>query len=167
VLDGGNSARLPTQLVRGQEIAASAGASYGAMTRLPGMLLLDGIPAKGQDVASLEQALRDQIARLRADPVADEELARIRNQLVAAKVYERDSVFYQGMQIGRLESVGLDWRLQDEYLERIEAVTPEQVQAVARKYLTPEALTVAILEPQPLDAAPRPTTPAGGHHHVH
>jgi len=167
VLDGGNSARLPTQLVRGQEIAASAGASYGAMTRLPSMLLLDGIPAKGQDVASLEQALRDQIARLRADPVADEELERIRNQLVAAKVYERDSVFYQGMQIGRLESVGLDWRLQDEYLERIEAVTPEQVQAVARKYLTPEALTVAILEPQPLDAAPRPTTPAGGHHHVH
>lgn len=166
VLDGGDSARLSSELVRGREIAASAGASYGAMTRLPNMLLLDGVPANGRDIASLEQALREQIARLRAEAVSDEELERIRSQLVAAKVYERDSVFYQGMQIGRLESVDLDWRLLDEYLERIKAVTPEQVQAVAQKYLKPEALTVAILDPQPLDGAPRPTSQTGGHHHV-
>ncbi|AGA92279.1 putative Zn-dependent peptidase [Thioflavicoccus mobilis 8321] len=162
VLDGGASARIKRDLVRGQEIAASAGAGYSAFSRLPGMLLLDGVPAKGHDVADLERALREQIARLRDEPVGADELARIRNQLVAAKVFKLDSVFYQGMEIGQLESIGLGWQLIDEYLDRLNAVTPEQIQAVARKYLVPDNLTVAVLDPQPLDGRPSPI-PAGGH----
>ena len=53
----------------------------------------------------------------------------------------------QAMVIGSLEAVGLDWRTKDEYVERIKAVTPEQVQAVAKKYLTEDGLTVAHLLP--------------------
>ena len=67
------------------------------------------------------------------------------------KKYEKDSVFYQATQIGILETVGLDWRLQDEYTDKIRAVTAEQVRKVARKYLLRDRRTVAILEPQPLD----------------
>jgi zinc protease len=51
------------------------------------------------------------------------------------------------MQIGILESIGLDWRLKDRYVEAIKAVTAEQVQAVARRYLADERLTVGVLEP--------------------
>ena len=65
-------------------------------------------------------------------------------------MYEQDSVFYQAMQLGMLETVGLGWQKLDEYPERIRAVTAEQVQAVARKYLVDDGLTVAILEPQSL-----------------
>ncbi|KAA6185604.1 insulinase family protein [Thiohalocapsa marina] len=151
VLDGGTSARLSRELVRGERIAASAGASYSAFSRLPGMLLLDGTPAKGRDVQALEQALLAQVERLRREPVAADELARIRSQLIADKVYEKDSVFYQAMQLGQLETVGLGWELVDDYVEQLSAVTPAQIQAVARKYLVPEARTVAVLEPQPLD----------------
>ncbi|MBK1700268.1 M16 family metallopeptidase [Thiococcus pfennigii] len=165
VLDGGASARIRRELVRGQEIAASAGAGYSAFSRLPGMLLLDGVPANGHDVAELERGLRAQIARLRDEPVGEGELARIRNQLVADKVFKLDSVFYQGMEIGKLETLGLGWRLIDEYLERLAAVTPEQIQAVARKYLVPENLTVAVLDPQPIEDRPSHTI-AGGHPHV-
>jgi zinc protease len=68
--------------------------------------------------------------------------------VVAADVYQRDSVFYQAMKLGMLETVGLGWRAQQDYIARIEAVTPQQIQAVARKYLTPERLTVAVLLPQ-------------------
>ncbi len=166
VLAGGDSARLQRELIRGQQLAASAGASYGAFTRLPGMLLISGIPAKGQDVATLEEALRAQVAGLQDEPVGLDELERARNQLVAGKIYERDSVFYQGMQIGQLESVGLGWRLLDGYLDRLVAVTPEQIQAVARKYLNPENLTVAVLDPQPIDGA-LPSARAGDSLHVH
>jgi len=52
------------------------------------------------------------------------------------------------MQIGMLETVGLDWHLADEYVDRIRAITPEQVQKVARKYLTEDRLTIAVLQPQ-------------------
>lgn len=73
------------------------------------MLLIDGTPASGRTVEALEQALRAQVERVRDEPVATSELARIRTQLIAQKVYEQDSVFYQAMQLGSLESMGLGW----------------------------------------------------------
>jgi zinc protease len=167
VLDGGGSARFSRELVRGSKVAASAGAGYSAFTRLPGMFLIDGNPAKGRTVMELEQAFGEQVERVRNEPVDASELERIRTQLIAGKVYERDSVYAQAMQMGRLETVGLGWPLVDEYVEHLSRVTPEQVQAVARKYLIPENLTVALLEPQPLDGKqPRPGA-GGGHASAH
>ena len=165
VLDGGSSARLARSLVRGQEIAASAGAGYDLYDRQESLLLLDGTPAPGQDIVVLEIALREQVNKLRREPVSAAELARVKAQVVAANVYERDSVFYQAMQIGTLESVGLDWRLLDEYVARIQAITAEQVQQVAQRYLTDDRLTVAVLDPQPMDAdQARRGAPVGGGH---
>jgi zinc protease len=167
VLDGGSSSRLSRELIRSQRVAASAGASYDAFTRLPGMLLLSGSPAKGHSLADVEQALLAQIERLRTDPVDEDELARIRAQLISAKVYEKDSVFYQAMQLGQLETVGLGWELTDDYVARLSEVTPAQIQAVAQKYLTEDARTVAMLDPQPLgDHQQRATVNLGGHANV-
>jgi len=67
------------------------------------------------------------------------------------------------MRLGRLETVGLGWRTGEDYVDRIRAVTPEQVQAVARKYLKDEALTVVLLEPQPMGRAVARAPAAGGH----
>jgi zinc protease len=150
VLDGGDSARFSARLVRGSEVASSAGADYSAYGRLPGMLLVDGTPADGHDMAVLEAALRAEIERLKTEGVQPAELQRVITQLVAGKVYERDSIMAQAMQIGSLEALGLGWRLADEVVERIRAVTPEQVQAVARKYLDDKRLTVAVLDPLPM-----------------
>jgi zinc protease len=105
-------------------------------------------------VADLELAIVSEIEKLKEEGVTEDELQRVKAQVIAADVYQRDSTFYQAMQIGTLETVGLSWRLLREYPERLKAVTAEQVQAVARKYLTPENLTVATLDPQPLDQAP-------------
>jgi zinc protease len=58
------------------------------------------------------------------------------------------------MQMGVLETVGLGWRTMEQYREKINAVTPQQIQAVARKYLRQANRTVAILEPQPINDAP-------------
>ncbi len=71
---------------------------------------------------------------------------------MASEVYQRDSVFYQAMKIGMLETVGLGWRVADEYVDRIRAVTPAQVQAVARKYLVDGRLTITELHPLPIDS---------------
>jgi len=151
ILGDGDSSRLARELVRGRALAVSADADYSAFSRLGALLSLDAIPAGETTVEQLEQALRAQVARLRDEPVSDGELERVRNQVLANKVYELDSVFYQAMQLGVLETVGLDWRLAFEYPEKIKAVTAEQVQAVANKYLIDDALTVAVLEPRPMD----------------
>lgn len=163
VLDSGASSRISRNLVRGSHVAASAGASYSAFSRLPGMLLLDGIPAQGHAVEELEQAILAQVQKLRDEPVFESELESIRNQLIATKVYEKDSISVQARQIGSLETVGLGWRLMDEYVTHLTKITPEQIQAVARKYLIPENLTVAQLEPLPLHSR-QPRLPINGNH---
>jgi zinc protease len=166
ILDGGNSSRISQKLIRGKELAVSAGASYSAFSRYSDMLSMSGIPATGYTVADLELALCAEIDLLKQELVSTEELQRVQAQVVASKVYELDSVFYQAMQIGALETVGLDWGLIDQYAERMRAVTAEQVRAVARKYLKDESMTVAVLEPLPMDNKPQvPAVSGGGHVH--
>jgi len=167
ILDGGSSARFSRNLVRGSEVAAAADASYNAFTRLQGLLMVDGNPAKGRSIEELEQALRQELERLKSEPVSEAELERVRNQVIASKVFELDSVFYQAMRIGMLETIGLDWRLGEEYVDRLGAVTAAQVQAVARKYLDDDRLTVALLEPLPLEQQRKPGRPAPGGRHGH
>ena len=163
ILDGGNSARFTRDLVRGQEIAASVGAGYGLFSRLTDMFLVVGTPAKGKTVQDLQQAIHSQITALKNELVSERELKRIKAQVVANAVYERDSVFYQAMQIGMLETIGLDWRLSDAYVENVQAITAEQVQAVAKKYFIDKTLTVAELIPMPLDGSKQAVS-AGGRH---
>ena len=54
------------------------------------------------------------------------------------------------MIIGVLETIGLSWGLADEYVDRIKAITAEQVMAVAKKYFIDDRLTVADLRPIPI-----------------
>jgi len=163
ILDGGASARFSKNLVRGDEVATSVGAGYGLFSRLDEVFVVAGTPVKGKTVADLQQAVMAQIELLKSELVSEQELKRIKTQVVANAVYERDTVFYQAMQIGMLETIGMDWRLTDEYVDNVQAVTAQQVQAVAIKYFINKGLTVAELIPQPLAGSPSPRT-AGGRH---
>ncbi|EIC31510.1 MULTISPECIES: M16 family metallopeptidase [Methylomicrobium] len=151
VLDGGNSARLSSRLVRGKQIAVSAGAGYSLASRLSTLFELEGTPAEGKKIGDLEAALKKEIAELQKTLIGKEELERIKAQVLANQVYQRDSNFYQAMQLGMFETVGLGWPKVDEYVKRIQQVTAEQVRDVAKKYLIEDHLTVAYLEPQPIN----------------
>jgi zinc protease len=166
ILDGGNSARLSSRLVRGQQVAASAGAGYDLYSRLSNLFTLEGTPVQGKTLADLEKALSEEIRRLRDEPISAEELQRVKAQVLASHVYQLDSMFYQAMQLGTTETVGLGWKKVREYVDKVNAVTAEQVQKVAQKYLIDERLTVAHLEPLPLpEGAPAPEeAPVGGNH---
>jgi zinc protease len=160
ILSGGESARLNRRLVRGSQLAASVGVDYDLESRLEALFTLAANPAPGHTVAELEQSLRAEIKRLQDELVSPEELARVVAQVVAADVYQRDSLFYQAMRLGVFETVGLGWQALNDYVPRVQAVTPEQIREVARNYLTDDRLTVAVLEPLPL-AGNRP--PPAGH----
>ena len=167
ILDGGDSARLTRELVRGSQIASSAGAGYDLYDRQSGLFLLDATPADSHTIDDVQQALFAQIQRLKDTPVTADELERIKTSVVASNVYEQDSSFYQAMKVGQLEAVGLDWKLADSYVENINAVTAEQVQAVARKYLLDQHLTIAELDPLPMEKGSQPRADANGGGHGH
>ena len=165
VLDGGNSGRISRNLIRGSQVAAAAGTSYSTTSRLEELFTLAGNPAPGRTSAELEQALRAEVAKLREELISPEELARVVAQVTATDVYQQDSLFYQGMRLGTLETVGLGWNKLDDYVQRIQAVTPGQVREVARKYLTDDRLTVAMLDPLPLEGR-RPAAPGAAMDHA-
>lgn len=165
ILDGGNSGRISRNLIRGSQVAAAAGTGYNPTSRLEELFMLVGNPAPGRTSVELEQALRAEVAQLREELISPTELARVIAQVTATDVYQRDSLFYQGMRLGILETAGLGWSKMDDYVQRIQAVTPEQVREVARKYLTDDRLTVAMLEPLPLDGR-RPAAPGAAAAHA-
>ncbi len=155
ILDGHDAARFNKKLVREDKVALSANFSYDSTGRGPGMLYLSGTPAEGRTVADLEAALRGEIARVQRDGVSEPELKRAKAQLIAGEVYKKDSMFGQTMEIGQIEAVGLPYQKLDRMLEKLQQVSTAQIQAVAKKYFDDDALTVGILEPQPLDGKPR------------
>lgn len=164
ILDGGNGARLSSHLIRGKQIAVAAGAGYDMNSRLSSLFLLEATPAEGKSVFDLEYALKDEVAQLQNELVSHEELQRIKAQVLANDIYQKDSNFYQAMQLGLLETVGIGWQKADDYVKKINLVTAEQVREVARKYLIEDSLTVAYLDPQPIKDSPKAGKSIGGRH---
>ena len=155
VLDGNEAARLNRSLVREARIAASADASYDSIARGPGFFYLGATPTPGRSAQEVEQALRREMVKIIDEGVSAEELDRIKAQAVAAHVFQRDSMFFQARQIASFESAGISHRTLDLQLAKLREVTPEQVREVARKYFQDDALTIATLDPQPLEGARR------------
>jgi zinc protease len=151
VLSGSDSSRFPKRLVRGQQIAAGVDVGYNPYSMYGELFVIDATPVGKNSLAEIEQAINQQLELIKTEKVSAVELDRIKAQVVAGKVFEKDSVFYQAMQMGTLETVGLGWQRMDEYSEKIKQVTPEQIQKVAKKYLVKDQLTVAILDPLPLE----------------
>lgn len=159
VLDGNASARLNQNLVRNQQVAMDVGAGYDLTARgTTGLFELTATPAQGKSAADVQQALLQQVDNIKTAGVSNDELDRVKAQVIAADVYKRDSMFYQAMQIGQLETIGIPWKFLQQYPQKLKQVTPEQVQAVAKKYLVSDHMTVATLDPQPIDPnyKPRP-----------
>ena len=166
LLDGGNSSRLTRDLVRGKQIATSVSASYDLYAMHDSVFTLMAVPAGNTGVEELEAALKQELRDIQQNPPSAEELERVKAQVVASNVYEQDSSFYLGMQLGILETTGLGWQRKDEYVDRVNAVTAAQVQQVARRYFSDDRLSVAVLDPLPLDSTNEHTATAEtGHAH--
>ncbi|MQX52429.1 M16 family metallopeptidase [Alcanivorax sediminis] len=148
VLDGGMSARIETDLVRGQKLVAGAGASYTGIQRGNGTFTLQAAPNPGISLDEVESALREQIKKLQTTLPSEEEMARVRAGVLAGQVYEKDSVMGQAMELGTLSTLGLDLALSEKFGDELAKVTAEDVQRVAQQWLVPERLAVGHVQPE-------------------
>ncbi|MCL4475747.1 MAG: insulinase family protein [Nitrospirae bacterium] len=146
ILSGGKSARLYRSLIYEKKLALNAGADYSGMYLDPFLFFLWGSPAPGKDIAELEKTLFGEIEAIKNAPPTEREVQKAKNQIEASFIFGQDSLYMQAMKIGMFEILG-SWKLMDEYLEGIRKVTPEEVQRVARKYLTEDNRTAGILIP--------------------
>ena len=136
LLSGGKTSRLYKKLVEGDSIATAAEASNSA-GRYPGWFGIYLELLQGQDRANAEKLVLAELKKLADTPVTAAELKRAQQSIIAGAIYGRESVhaladsISQGVTTNDLDFV-------KNYLPKIAAVTPADVQRVAKKYLNPE-----------------------------
>jgi zinc protease len=148
VLDGYDNARLNRQLVKQERVVNDVGVGYDMISRGPELFLISASMAKGKTVEQAESSIRKALKEVADQGILESELKRIKVRTLADQIYKRDSIFGQAMEIGSTEMAGFSWREIDLMLEKMQAITPSQVQAVAKKYLVDEGLTIGVLDPQ-------------------
>ncbi|MGD9762651.1 MAG: M16 family metallopeptidase [Candidatus Binatia bacterium] len=165
LLSGGDSARLHRELVYRQRAARGAGASYDYTSIDPGLFSVYAQPLPGKSAPAIEAALLKEVDRLQRELPGPRELDKAKNGIESAFVFAQDSLFYQAMLLGNYELTG-DWRRIDDYLPAVRGVTADDVQRVARQYLTEANRTTAVLIPHPAVKVPAgpETVPAGPIH---
>lgn len=108
-----------------------------------------------RNLAEAQQAIREEIERLTAEPVSGEELARAQNQKAAELVYARGDAVSWADLLGRDFLAAGDVSFSRRYVEGIRAVTAQDMQAAARRHFRPENLSVAVRRPGEVEIAAR------------
>ena len=160
LLSAGKSSRLYQSLVREKRLVLSTDADHSLLSRDPSLFYLSAELLPGKEVTEVEKSLDQEVERLKKERVGTQEMEKAKNQIEASFVFGQDSLFYQAMLLAQHEIV-LNWRAIDDYLPSIRKVSPEDIQRVAEKYLTPDNRTVGILIPlPPTEGKPMPAGPS-------
>jgi zinc protease len=147
VLGSGNSSRLYQKLVKEKQLALSAG-SYANVRRGPGAFQISSAVAPGNKVEDVEAAIYEEIAKLQKEPIADWELDKAKQFARRSAISSRQSSLGLAISIAEGAVAWNDPNYANTRLERIMAVTKEDVQRVAQKYLQPAKRTVGIAIPK-------------------
>ena len=164
VLDGHNAARFAVNLLQ-KGLVQNAGVGYDGIARGPQMFTVGGTPKPGQTDTEYEKLVLAEIRRVADEGISNEELERVKRLARAATVYEQDSMYTQARRIGEMEISGLSWRDIDVVDARLQQITAQQVQDVARKYFSADKLVGAVLAPQPIDPNAKPKEAPKGLRH--
>jgi len=150
VLTDGRSSRLVRELVDRQRVAASVNAANGLPgARYPNLFAVFLTPLQGVGVDEAEQALLGELDRLGREPPTPEELERVLRRLEASRVRSLLSNSGLARRLAYFQALTGDWRYIEEHPRVLRTITPDEVAAVARRYLTPQNRTVVVLRPRP------------------
>lgn len=128
------------------ELAASVSGGLSA-TVDPYLYTVFATVRKGRTPAEVEAALDAELERIKESPIAEAELTKAIKQAKAIFAYGSESITNQAYWLGFSEIIDhYEWF--ETYLDRLSAVTPEQVQQVARKYLARANRTVGHYLPE-------------------
>jgi zinc protease len=161
VLSAGKSSRLYDRLVYQNRIATEV-FSNADLPQQPGNFMVGAIMASGRSLAEGEAALLAEVEKLRAAPVSEAELAAAKNQLIAGKLRERETLEGRGAALGYALRIEGDAARANTDLQLLEKVTAADVQRVAQKYLDPNLRMVIRYRSEserPKNQPPQPPAP--------
>lgn len=137
----GRTGRLYKALVEGAQVATSA--SVRVDSRKYAGAFSFGAECKGDATPEqVEQAWYAELKKLQDEPVPARELEKVKNRVLADSFRRLETNFYLMLQLGYYEALG-GWEYINEAPRALLAVTPDDVQRVARKYFGRENRSVA------------------------
>jgi zinc protease len=145
ILSEGKSSRLYKDIVYERKIGINIFTDYN-LYKDPFLFILGGVVSPGKNVEELENAIYEQIEKIKKEAPSEKEIQKAKNQIESSFVFAQDSTYSRGLYTGFFEILG-DWRLMEKYLDGIRSVKPEDVQEVAKRYFKDENKTVGILIP--------------------
>lgn len=145
ILGSGESSRLYQTVKAEQEIVHSIYA-YPFIPKDPGLFML-GATLEGTDWEGAVSGIMREVGRLQQERVTAAELEKAKRNLESEFIYERETVQEQARQLGYFDAVLGDLGFEARYLKGVAHVTGEDLQRVARTYLTPQNLTIGFFLP--------------------
>ena len=153
LLSNGRTARLYRSLVRDKKIAAMAAAMPGFPgTKYPNTMLFYGMPTPGHTNEEVQSALRTEIERLKQEPVTDEELKMVKTRAKADLIRSLNSNNGIAGALARYQVEFGDWRELFRSVEKIDKVSKEDIQRVAKSTFRATNRTVAMIVNEPAAA---------------
>ncbi|MDH5638804.1 MAG: insulinase family protein, partial [Nitrospinota bacterium] len=145
ILAGGRTGRFNKELVINKKVAVSADTFTAPGSRYPHVFTIAGTPRPPSTTQDLEKEVWVELERLKSEPVEEKELQKVVNNMEANMIRELVSDYSMARKLTYYQQMTGDWRYLTEYLEKIKAITPEDIQKAAKKYFTTDNLTVATL----------------------
>ena len=158
ILTNGRTSRFYRSLVRDKQIAVDAGA-YGAYPgeKYPHLWVAYAVPARGVSNETVQQAIREELDRLKTEDVTDEELAKFRTRAKAGLIYSLKSNLGLAMKLTDYHTLFGDWRELFRYIQRFDGVTKADIRRIAAQTFVASNRVVAQIETRTPPATPMPT----------
>ncbi len=137
----GRTGRLYKSMVEGEEIASSAAAQQDSR-KYAGAFSFSGETKGDATPGQLEAAWYKELKRLQDEPVSDEELQKIKNNVAADHYRGLQANFRLMIGIAFTENLG-GWEEINENPKKLQAVTPADIQRVAKTYFGESNRSVA------------------------
>lgn len=134
VLGEGMSSRLFQTLREDKGLAYATGSSYSGL-KLSGQMF-GYIGTKPESLETAREGMLAEFERIKHETVPAEELLRAKNYMIGKFLIDHQRNFKRGFYLGHFDQMGLGIEMDQRYPDLISAVTPEQIQDVAKKILT-------------------------------
>ena len=158
VLQSGQSSRLYQKLVKEKEMVTGVG-GFMDEKRGVGALYSNATLRPGVKTEDVEAAIYAEVERLKKEPIADWELQKAKNTTRRNFINGLQSSISRAITIGQYTVYYNEPTLINARLDKVQAVTKEDVQRVANKYLLDTNRTVVITMPK---AKAKPATGSSG-----
>jgi predicted Zn-dependent peptidase len=146
IISSGRTSRLYKRMVEEEELALAVQAFNGFPgTKFESMFLTFAVPNQGLGVDTLETVILEEIQKVKDGDITQEELDRARTNARASLVRSLDSNSGLAQSLASADAQKGDWRTVFTDLEALNEVTLEDLQRVAKKYMTKDNLTVGAI----------------------